>query len=177
MVERLSRAEVGQLIGRAYTESGREGLLVKTLLLTGARVSEFVAIRVEDFSCDSAEVVIRNGKGGKSRCVPILPELAQELRTFADGRRSGFLFETRASKPYTPRRIQQIIRSVAARAGIAKRVYPHLLRHTVATHLLEGGMPLNEIQKFLGHEKIDTTQIYADSSPAMIRASYRRALG
>jgi integrase/recombinase XerD len=72
--------------------------------------------------------------------------------------------------------VQQIVKDVAAAAGITKRVYPHLLRHTVAQHLLEGGMPLEQVQKFLGHEKLETTQIYAESSPQMIRDSYRRAL-
>jgi integrase/recombinase XerD len=120
---------------------------------------------------------IRRGKGGKERFVPILPGLAQELSTFLDGRAAGFLFETQSATAFTPRRVQQIIKEVAAAAGITKRVYPHLLRHTVAQHLLEGGMPLDQVQKFLGHAKIETTQIYAQSSPAMIQDSYRRALG
>jgi integrase/recombinase XerD len=119
---------------------------------------------------------IRKGKGGKERYVPILPELAQELSTHLDDRRAGFLFETRMVKAYTPRRVQQIVKAIASRAGITKRVYPHLLRHTVAQHLLEGGMPLEQVQKYLGHEKLETTQIYAESSPQMIRENYRRAL-
>ncbi len=64
-----------------------------------------------------------------------------------------------------------------AQAKIAKRVYPHLLRHSVATTLLERGMPLEQIQKLLGHSKLETTQIYAESTPEMIKESYQRALG
>ncbi|MFQ6027565.1 MAG: tyrosine-type recombinase/integrase [Dehalococcoidia bacterium] len=79
--------------------------------------------------------------------------------------------------PYSPRRIQQIVKETAAEAKIAKRVYPHLLRHWVATTLLERGMPLEQIQKLLGHSKLETTQIYAESTPEMIKESYQRALG
>jgi integrase/recombinase XerD len=62
------------------------------------------------------------------------------------------------------------------RAKTRKRVHPHLLRHTVATFLLERGMPLEQIQKFLGHSKIETTQVYAESTTAMLKESYRKAL-
>ena len=72
--------------------------------------------------------------------------------------------------------MQQIVKDVAERAGITKRVYPHLLRHSVATTLLERGMPIDQIQKFLGHSKLETTQIYAESTTEMIKDSYRRAL-
>jgi integrase/recombinase XerD len=78
--------------------------------------------------------------------------------------------------PYSPRRIQQIVKATAAKAKIKKRVYPHLLRHSVATTLLERGTPIEQIQKFLGHTKLETTQMYAESTPEMIKDSYRRAL-
>lgn len=175
-VERLSRDEERKLIARAYRARGARGLLVKTLLFSGARVSEFVGLKVSDFYFEESMLRIRKGKGKKSRAVPILPALAQELKTYLDGREAGYLFETRSATGFSPRRVQQIIKETAASAKIGKRVYPHLLRHTVAQHLLEGGMPLEQVQKFLGHAKIDTTQIYAASSPAMIRESYQRAL-
>ena len=76
---------------------------------------------------------------------------------------------------YTGPRVRQI--ETAALAGITTRVYPHLLRHSVATTLLERGMPLEQIQQFLGHAKLETTQIYAASTTAMIKESYRKALG
>ena len=72
--------------------------------------------------------------------------------------------------------INSIVKETAEQAQITKRVYPHLLRHSVATTLLERGMPIEQIQKFLGHSKLETTQVYAESSTAMMRESYQRAL-
>jgi integrase/recombinase XerD len=176
VVHRLSRDEEQRLIQQAYKERGERGLLIKTLFQTGARVSEFVSIKVEDFFFEEAMILIAKAKGGKSRYVPILPELAQELRTYLGSRTVGHLFETVRHQPYSTRRIQQIVRETAGRAKIKKRVYPHLLRHSVATTLLERGMPIDQIQKFLGHSKLETTQVYAESSAEMIKDSYRKAL-
>jgi integrase/recombinase XerD len=156
---------------------GARGLLIKTLFQTGARVSEFVNIKVHELFFDEQMILISKAKGGKSRYVPILPELAQELRTHLGARANGHLFETIHSTPYSTRRIQQIIKETAAEAKITKRASPHLLRHAVATTLLERGMSQEQIQKFLGHAKLETTQIYAESSPEMIKDSYQRALG
>jgi integrase/recombinase XerD len=177
VVARLSRDEERRLISHAYRMQGTRGLLIKTLFQTAARVSEFVNIKVNELFFDEQMILIAKAKGGKSRYVPILPELAQELRTHLGDRANGHLFETIHSTPYSPRRIQQIVKETADEAKITKRVYPHLLRHSVATTLLERGMPLEQIQKFLGHSKLDTTQIYAESSPEMIKDSYQRALG
>ena len=182
--ERLGQADAGRLLAAAYraarTRGGgtrSRGLLVKTLLLSGARVSEFVHLRAEDLLVEESQIRIRRGKGGKSRVVPLLPEHAHELRTHLGRRRVGWLFETPAATRYTPRRVQQIVREVADAAGIVQRVYPHLLRHTVAQHLLERGMSLEELRKFLGHDDIKTTQIYAEATLGMVADSYRRALG
>jgi integrase/recombinase XerD len=176
VVDRLSREEERQLIAHAYRVQGTRGLLIKTLLQTGARVSEFVNIKTNEVFFEEQMILLSKAKGGKSRYVPILPQLAQELRTHLGHRIAGYLFETVQNTQYSPRRIQQIIKETAADAGIAKRVYPHLLRHSVATTLLERGMPIEQIQKFLGHTKLETTQIYAESSAEMIKESYQRAL-
>jgi len=176
LIERLSREEERRLIDTAYRLPGTRGLLIKTLFQTGARVSEFVHIQVEDVYFEEQMIRIRHGKGGKQRYVPILPELAQELQTHLRGRAKGYLFETNRHTAFSPRRIQQLVKETADLAGITKRVSPHVLRHSVASTLLEHGMPLEQIQKFLGHAKIDTTQVYAASTTAMIKNSYQQAL-
>lgn len=176
VVERLSREEEKRLIQAAYRDKSEHGLLIKTLFQTGARVSEFINLRVRDLFFDETMILIHKAKGGKSRYVPILPDLAQELRTHLGDRESGYLFESNRHLPYSARRVQQIVKGIAEKAKIKKRVSPHLLRHSVATTLLEGGMPIEQIQKFLGHSKLETTQVYAESTTEMIKESYRKAL-
>jgi integrase/recombinase XerD len=136
VLARLSRDEKTRLISHAYRVRGERGLLIKTLFQTGARIAEFVNIKAEDVFFDEQMVLTAKAKGGKSRYVPILPSLAQELRIHLGDRTTGYLFETNRHTQYSPRRIQQIIKETAAEAQITKRVYPHLLRHSVATTLL-----------------------------------------
>jgi integrase/recombinase XerD len=177
VIVRLSHEEEQRLIGQAYRMPGVRGLLIKTLFQTGARVSEFVHLQVPDVYFEEQMLLITQAKGGKQRYVPLLPELTHELRTYLRERATGPLFVTRRHTRYSPRRIQQLVQETAALAGITKRVHPHLLRHSVATTLLERGMPLEQIQQFLGHAKLETTQIYAASTTAMIKDSYQKALG
>lgn len=175
-IERLSKLEQKKLIRQSYKEKGYTGLLVKTLFLTGARISEFVKIKVEDFFFEEEIIIIKNAKGNKQRVIPISKSHAQELNTYLKERNNNYLFETRRKDRYTPRRVQQIVKSIAIKAGIKKKVHPHLLRHTVATLLLENGMPLEQIQLFLGHEKIETTRIYAKNSVEQIREEFKKAI-
>ena len=121
-------------------------------------------------------LLLAHAKGRQQRFVPLLRKLGQELRTYLRDRTHGYLFETVRHTRCSPRRMQQLVQEIAALAGIDKRVYPHLLRHSVATTLLKQGMPLEQIQKFLGHAKLETTQVYAESTAAMIKASYQQAL-
>jgi integrase/recombinase XerD len=137
VIIRLSREEEQRLIGQAYRMPGVRGLLIKTLFQTGARVSEFVHLQVADVYFDEQMLLITHAKGGKQRYVPLLPDLTHELRTYLRGRTTGPLFESTRHTRYSPRRMQQLVQETAALAGITKRVYPHLLRHSVATTLLE----------------------------------------
>jgi integrase/recombinase XerD len=178
-VERLDRNEVERLIGSAYQNRSQEGLLIKTLFLTGTRVSEFVHIRVEDLCLESdpAQIHITRPKGSSDRYAPILPTLAQELRTHLQHRCQGWLFESNRHQRYAVRSVQAMVKRCAVRAGITKRVYPHLLRHSIATILLDSGqVPIDQVQKFLGHLHLSTTQIYAETSVQALAENYVRAL-
>lgn len=182
VVDRLSREEVERLLEAAYRLHPRRpvyGLMLKTLFYTGVRVSEFVHLRAQDVYLDgeAPHLYVHQAKKGSVRYVPILPALAQELRLHLAGRTRGYLFESNRHDRYSPRAIQKLLRRAAEKAGIEKRVYPHLLRHSVAQILLDRGMPLEQLQKFLGHKDLKTTQIYAESSLAHVGESYRRALG
>jgi len=154
---RLTLEEQLQFIDAAYARSGQTGLMVQTLLETGTRVSEFVALRVEDADLGERTITVESGKGAKRREIPIRAELARLLAMHIGARRAGPLFLSRqkgssGSRAYTRQRIGQMVREVARDARITKRLYPHLLRHTVATRLLALGMDITDIQKFLGHE-------------------------
>jgi integrase/recombinase XerD len=176
-VDRLDRHEVERLIEHAYRHSASYGLMVKTLFYTGARVSEFVHLRVSDLhlALDPPQIYIAHAKGGSDGYVPILPALAQELRTHLGGRRGGYLFESNRHDKYTPRAIQRLVRDAAKRAGTLKHVTPHRLRASVATILLDAGMPLDQVQKFLRHKRIATTQIYAETSLRGMSENYIKA--
>jgi integrase/recombinase XerD len=179
-VERLDRAEVERLISSGYRLHSKYGLMIKTLFYTGARVDEFVHLRVEDvhFESEPPQVHLTHAKGQASRYVPILPSLAQELRTHLQGRRQGYLFESNRHARYSIRMVQAVITESARAAGIRKRVYPHLLRHSIATILLDSGqVPIDQVQKFLGHLQLSTTQIYAETSVRALGENYLRALG
>ena len=173
---RLTLEEELRFIDQAYAQSGQVGLMMQALLETGTRVSEFVGLRVEDVSLAERAIVIEDGKGGKRREVPMRPELARLLALHIGRRRSGPLFVSRQKRAdgrppaFTRQRIGQMARG----AGIGKRIYPHLLRHTMATRLLAIGLDITDVQKFLGHEDIATTRIYAETSVAMLRRKFDR---
>jgi integrase/recombinase XerD len=177
-VDRLILEEELRFIDQAYAKGGRTGLMLQTLLETGARVSELVELRVDDVSLAERVIVVRRGKGGKRREVPIRRELAQLLQLHIDSRRAGPLFASRqrGSGPVphvlTRQRVGQIVREVARAAGITKRVYPHLLRHTMATRLLTLGMEITDVQRFLGHEDLATTRRYAETTAALLRRKF-----
>jgi integrase/recombinase XerD len=177
-VDRLDRAEIERLIEAAYEHSSQYGFMVKMLFYTGTRVSEFVHLRVEDLhlALDPPQVYIAQAKGGSDGYVPILPAVAQELRTHLKGRRTGFVFESNRSNHYSTRYVQRLVHSAARRADIDRHVTPHRLRASVATILLDAGMPLDQVQKFLRHKRITTTQIYAETSLHGMSENYIRAL-
>ena len=178
-VDRLDKSEVEQLIRHTYQSHNKYGLMIKTLFLSGSRVDEFVHIRVEDLHLDAdpPQIYLSHCKKESSRYVPVLPTLAQELRTHLNGRRSGYLFETNRNDRYSVRTVQSVVKVQAQEAGIEKRVYPHLLRHSIATILLDSGeVPIDQVQKFLGHLQLSTTQIYAETSIRALGENYLRAM-
>jgi integrase/recombinase XerD len=153
-VDRLDRFEVERLIRAAYRTRSRRGLMITSLFLTGARVSEFVQVRVEDLHLDSDPPQIRlvHAKG-------------------------GYLFESNRHTHYAVRTVQTMVAACAREAGIVKRVYPHLLWHSIATILLDSGqMPIDQVQKLLGHRRLSTTKIYAETSVRALGDNYLRAL-
>ena len=174
--ERLSSEEQEAFLEAAYDRDGRTGLMMRVLLETGARVSAFVKVRVEDISFRDLEIRLRETKGDKPRDVPILSSLVNELRLHVEDRETGWLFRSRQGGHYSKRRVQQIVKDVAENAGIQKRVYPHLLRHTVAQRLADEGMREELLQQFLGHEAPETTQRYYEPRRRHVKDAYEEAM-
>ncbi len=130
-------------------------------------MSEFVALRVKNVRLVKRAIVIEDGKGGKRREVPMRPDLARLVALHVGGRSPGSLVVSR-------QRIGQIVRQIARGAEIGRRIYPHLLRHTMTTRLPAIGMDITDAQKFLGHENITTTRTCAETSVAMLRRKFDR---
>ncbi len=177
--EVLSTAEVDRMedsIAPDKWEGTRNRAIIEVLFACGLRVSELVALRLSDLF--PAEGYIRvTGKGAKERLVPISESAVDELRSWFYTRdrmviRPGeedYVFLNRRGRHLTRTMILIIVKRAAADAGITRTVSPHTLRHSFATALLQGGADLRAIQQMLGHEHIDTTQIYTHIDTTTLR--------
>jgi integrase/recombinase XerD len=148
-------------------EALRNHAIIETLYGSGLRVSELTGLRISRLHLDE-EYILVEGKGNKERIVPLSPVSNDLIREYMEQRIEGpikpgnsdILFLNRRGAAMTRVMVFYIIRDLAAAAGITKHVSPHTLRHSFATHLLEGGANLRAIQEMLGHESIATTEIY-----------------
>jgi len=165
--EILSIEEVRRLI--EVTKNVKHKLIIKLIYGTGLRVSEIINLKKRDLHFDEKLIKINLGKGKKDRFVTLPESILAELENFSKIGDSKYLFESQRGGNLTSKSIQLILSTNAKKAGIKKRVYPHLLRHSFATHLLEAGTDLRIIQKLLGHSDIKTTQIYTQISQASIK--------
>jgi len=161
----LTKDEVKSLISGADNEKSR--LIISLLYSSGLRVSELVNLKVEDINLNDKTGWVRRGKGSKDRIFAISDTLSKDLQAYLQGREHKFVFSK--DEPLTTRNIQKIIFGTKKRAGINKKVTPHTLRHSFATHLLEQGTDIRVIQSMLGHSSLNTTQIYTHVSSEQIR--------
>jgi integrase/recombinase XerD len=151
------------------------------LYASGLRISELANARLENFNFEE-RVVRVTGKGNKTRLVPVGRKACEALAAYLSDerpklvkRRSGSeIFLSERGSKLTTVRIWQIVKKYAQRAGLEKNVYPHLLRHSFATHLLGNGADLRVIQEMLGHTDISTTQIYTHVDQQRLKAVHRQ---
>lgn len=156
----LSRHEVDRLLQCTPNLKHRTFLMV--LYSAGLRFSEAAHLKIHDIDSDRMLIRVACGKGKKERLVPLSPRLLKELRIYwLKYKPTGYLFPGKtADKTYADTSIQKAIKVSAKAAGIKRRIYPHVLRHSYATGLLEAGVDLLTISKLLGHASFVTTMIY-----------------
>ena len=159
----------------------RDRAMLELLYASGLRISELCSARLENLDLDEGMIRV-TGKGNKTRLVPVGSVARSALTRYLDierpklvSRRTGAeIFLSVRGKKLTPQRVWQLIKQYAARAGLDVNVYPHLLRHSFATHLLAGGADLRIIQEMLGHADISTTQIYTHVDTSGLKAVHRK---
>jgi site-specific recombinase XerD len=140
------------------------------------RNCELRHLQVKDIDSKSMLIHIQRGKGGRDRYVPLSPKLLETLREYWRWMKPktwlfpGTIHNWRADKPLTPKVVWDACQFAARRAGIKKRVYAHLLRHSYATHLLEAGADLRTIQLLLGHVRLEHTAVYLHLSRRHLQA-------
>lgn len=176
-VDRLLRAPNSE--DRFYL---RDRALLETLYATGTRASEVISLTLQDLHLAQGFCKC-TGKGNKQRVVPLgskaqeaLKEYLSELRPVLAQRdpAAGAVFLSRAARPLTREMLWMLVKKYVQRAGITGKVSPHTLRHSFATHLLEGGADLRTVQELLGHANIRTTQHYTHVDRKRLRAIHKR---
>jgi integrase/recombinase XerD len=182
----LSREGVDRLLAAPLEGEGpkalRDAALLEMLYATGVRVSELVALNTDDVNLASATVRCF-GKGAKERIIPMHMRAVESLRAYVDEGRVAYLkdrtekalFLNPRGRRLTRQGLWLIIKDYVEKSGIESKVTPHTLRHSFATHLLDGGAGLREVQKLLGHSNVSTTQIYTHVSGERLRDAYDEA--
>lgn len=171
----LSQEEAVALINAAKNLFHRAMLMA--LYSTGMRRAELCRLKVQDVDPQRMLIHIRQGKGGKDRNVPLSPHLLETLRAYDHWMQPetylfpGTVHNRRADKPITSKVVWEACTEAAKRAGITKRVSPHLLRHSFATHLMENGADLLTVQALLGHTDLKHTAIYLHLSERHLKAA------
>ena len=180
----LSRDEVGRLLAQPDPRSPagrRDRAMLELLYATGLRVSELVSLELNDLNLET-RVLVARGKGSKERLVPVGTPAAEAVRAYLAtarepllrGRRSKDLFVTPRGGRMTRQGFAKIVGRHARAAGILRPISPHKLRHSFATHLLEGGADLRAVQAMLGHADVSTTQIYTHVDRTHVKRLYER---
>ena len=180
----LNEHEIELLLNQpsASTPIGiRDKAMIELLYATGVRVSELVHLKISDVDLSVGYIKVK-GKGAKERFVPIgekavsvLKEYIEKARSKFDKKRgSPYLFLNNRGKPFSRQGFWKMLKSYAKKAGIKKRITPHIIRHSFATHLIKNGADLRSVQMMLGHSDISTTQIYTHIDRSYLKEVYNR---
>jgi len=180
----LSKEEIKLLLASIDTSSPfgiRDAAMLEMLYATGLRVSELISLSMNNINWQ-AGYLLTMGKGGKERIVPIGQIALAALRRYVDTARrqlmnantSEGIFLTKNGTTMSRQMFWKMIKKYSLRAGLTKDIHPHTLRHSFASHLLEGGADLRSLQMMLGHADISTTQIYTHIGKKQLREVYKK---
>lgn len=182
--ETLSAPDVERLLAAAAGDTPlemRDRAIVELLYASGLRVSEMCGARLENLDLEKGFIRVA-GKGNKQRLVPVGARAREAIERYlrlgrpelVGKRTGGEVFLSVRGRKLTGQRIWQIMGDLGRRAGLEAKIHPHMLRHSFATHLLEGGADLRIIQELLGHADISTTQIYTHVDSRQLHEAHRR---
>ncbi len=175
----ITLAEVDRLLAQPDVSTARglrDAAMLELMYSAGLRISELISLKRKDIIPDNDLIKCR-GKGGKQRLIPIGEVAMRKLREYLEirfARDSEWLFPTRLRKPFSRSGAWKMMNGYIRKAGISKRVTPHTLRHSFATHLLSGGADLRSIQEMLGHADISTTQVYTHVANDRLKETHLR---
>lgn len=168
--EVLSKEEVRNLIDSI--RNFKHQLMICFMYSSGLRVSELINIKVRDLNLEKNFGFVRNGKGGKDRLITLSNNLIPAIRKLIleeNLEDKNYLFQSNRGKKYSIRTIQKIVDNSSKLCGIKRKIHPHTLRHSFATHLIENGYDVTNVQALLGHKSPETTLIYTHiASPNLI---------
>ena len=156
--------------------TGVRKVIMETLYSSGMRVSEFLALNRDDVSFTERTFTIRDGKGGKHRVAPMSSRCALVLGRYIEERKDDnpWVIQSNYKRRMSKSSVEWHMEILGETAGLKRKLTPHVLRHTLATNLLEAGMPIDLVQQVLGHESVKTTQVYATTNTAQIDHYYSR---
>lgn len=167
----LSHEEMITIINAA--ENIKHKTILMLLYSCGLRVGEVINLKISDIDSKRMIIYIRDAKGGKDRQVPLHEVMLKQLRTYyLEYKPKEYLFNGQNSLTYTESSIRQFLCHYAFKANIDKRVYPHLIRHSSFTNMIECGVDISIISKLAGHSSLKTTQLYTHISSSLINKVY-----
>ena len=165
----ISKEEVGYIIQN--TNNIKHKCIVSLLYSAGLRRGELLNLKFEDIDSKRMVINIKGGKGGKDRITLLSESVLNDLRIYyKEWKPEVYLFEGKSGVKYSGASVVKIVQNAANKANIKKKVTPHMLRHSFATHLLEDGTDLSYIQVLLGHNSTQTTEVYTQVATNNIKA-------
>jgi len=162
----LSKQDIEKMLEHAGSLKAKNAIMF--MYAGGLRVAEVAALRWDNLDFNERMGMLRKGKGGKDRLFILSERQIQDLMDFRKESKGDLVFENNG-KPITTRTLQRFVKRAASKAGIKKKVYAHLLRHSFATHLIESGTDVRVIQELLAHSNLQTTQFYTHISKKMLK--------